>query len=410
MRPSFRTRSTPHRTSGVPLLALLLTLMGSACVVSSDSRHPKTDTTVAAATPSAATLAADSAARDSLRRDSLTMDSLAHDSVAMATAGVTPPDSAHAAATAAGAADSAAVVTMYPAAPQRGGVIVVRATGAMRGAPACTWRGEPLPCYAEGNTVTALVPLPAEDPAGTFPLVIRGFARPVTRQITVADRNFGRELIFLAPAQYALVRRGAQIARDARAIRQVLATETPTQRWRGAWRNPGTGHKSSPYGIERFYYPATDSSRSVRLSPTLRTHGAFGTDTTVAKPADVPGWRHAGIDIPFPRGTPVRATNDGVVVDVAMYDLMGHTVVVDHGEGVHTAYFHLDTALVRVGDVVHTGSVLGRVGLTGLTTGPHLHYGVYVHGEDVDPAAWHAIPAAQLGEMASTAAHPERRR
>ena len=72
--------------------------------------------------------------------------------------------------------------------------------------------------------------------------------------------------------------------------------------------------------------------------------------------------------------------------------LTGRTVLVDHGQGVSTAYFHLDTALVREGDEITPQTGLGRVGTTGLTTGPHLHYGVYVHGKDVDPAAWHDMP------------------
>ena len=66
--------------------------------------------------------------------------------------------------------------------------------------------------------------------------------------------------------------------------------------------------------------------------------------------------------------------------------LTGRTVVVDHGQGVHTAYFHLDTVTVRNGGVVRLGDPLGKTGASGLTTGPHLHYGVYVHGNDVDPA------------------------
>jgi murein DD-endopeptidase MepM/ murein hydrolase activator NlpD len=60
---------------------------------------------------------------------------------------------------------------------------------------------------------------------------------------------------------------------------------------------------------------------------------------------------------------------------------------------VSTAYFHLDSAQVREGDRVTAQSVLGRAGSTGLTTGPHLHFGLYIHGHDVDPAAWMDMPA-----------------
>jgi lysostaphin len=84
----------------------------------------------------------------------------------------------------------------------------------------------------------------------------------------------------------------------------------------------------------------------------------------------------------------VNAPAAGVVADVGQYTLMGRSVFIDHGNGVYSAFFHLDTALVRRGDEVVAGKQVGRVGSTGLATGPHLHYGVYINGRDVDPALW----------------------
>jgi murein DD-endopeptidase MepM/ murein hydrolase activator NlpD len=81
-----------------------------------------------------------------------------------------------------------------------------------------------------------------------------------------------------------------------------------------------------------------------------------------------------------------------VVADVGEYILSGRTVLIDHGQGAVSAYFHLDTALVSKGDVVRAGDRIGRVGATGLATGPHLHYGFYLHGKDVDPLAWRDMP------------------
>jgi murein DD-endopeptidase MepM/ murein hydrolase activator NlpD len=98
------------------------------------------------------------------------------------------------------------------------------------------------------------------------------------------------------------------------------------------------------------------------------------------------------------------------VAEVGDYTLTGKTLIVDHGQGVMTAYFHLDTVLVRKGDLVRAGKTLGRVGATGLATGPHLHYGVYVHGQDVDPAAWQAMPpfarADSSARVTASAARP----
>ena len=80
------------------------------------------------------------------------------------------------------------------------------------------------------------------------------------------------------------------------------------------------------------------------------------------------------------------------MVDIGDYVLSGKTVLVDHGQGVVSAYFHLDTAVVSKGDLVRVGDRIGRVGATGLATGPHLHYGLYLHGKDIDPVAWRDMP------------------
>jgi len=392
-----------------------MTLLASACVVSKDTT--KQDTTVAAADTAAASrmVQGDSMATDSMRADSAHADSTASTALADSTRapGAASDTTAHAtsdsiakgavASLAATTADTGAI-RQFPTAAQRGGVVVVIAQDRITGPVSCTWKGASLPCYATpaNDGVRAIVPLPASEPAGTFTLVMRGLAHPVSRQITVADRDFGRGLVFLDPAHYALVTQRAEIARDARATKQILAGESPQQRWSGAWRDPASGAKSSPYGIERFYYRASDSTRSITLSPAMKTSFGFGEDTSTVAPKGTIGWRHTGVDIPLSRGAPVRASAAGVVTDVGKYILTGNTVIVDHGQGVHTAYFHLDTVTVRTGESVKTGSVLGRVGATGLTTGPHLHYGVYVHGKDVDPVLWHKLPRAAL-DVSSTA-------
>jgi murein DD-endopeptidase MepM/ murein hydrolase activator NlpD len=218
------------------------------------------------------------------------------------------------------------------------------------------------------------------------------------RTIVVADRDFGRQIVLLDSAHYALVRRSADIARDARAVRQVLEGESDAARWSGRWLNPGGKAKAEGYGVERLYFPASDSSRVMSLGAASRTTGSFGSDTTMLKAGDTPSWRHAGLDIALARGSAVRAAAAGLVVDAGDYVLTGRTVILDHGQGIHTAYFHLDTITVHRGDVIRRGERLGRVGSTGLATGPHLHYGVYVHGRDVDPAAWHDLPPAALSD------------
>ncbi|HEX2780023.1 MAG TPA: M23 family metallopeptidase [Gemmatimonadaceae bacterium] len=291
-------------------------------------------------------------------------------------------------------------VTLAPEQPVRGGVLFALAEGLAADIPRCSWKGAPLPCYRVARGVLAIIPLPADEPAGTFTLTFDRPAGRITRQIAVVDHDFGRELVFLDSAHYALVRRGADVARDARALRGVLSGESDKRFWRGSWGAPVKGARGGGYGAERFYYRAADSSRAIRLGPELKTRGTFGLDT-VASGGDVPSWRHAGVDLAASKGSSIVAPAAGLVADVGDYILTGRTVILDHGQGVHSAYFHLDTVLVRRGDQVAAGKRIGRVGATGLATGPHLHYGIYLHGKDVDPAAWVAMPPFARDEAAA---------
>jgi len=95
---------------------------------------------------------------------------------------------------------------------------------------------------------------------------------------------------------------------------------------------------------------------------------------------------HGGADYSAPRGTPVVAANSGRVALVADFFFPGRLVVVDHGLGLYTLYFHLDTIAVTEGQRLERGQPLGTVGATGRATGPHLHFGAQMRSARVDPA------------------------
>ncbi|HAI21782.1 MAG TPA: hypothetical protein DCM14_07815, partial [Clostridiales bacterium UBA8153] len=97
---------------------------------------------------------------------------------------------------------------------------------------------------------------------------------------------------------------------------------------------------------------------------------------------------HTGIDIAAAHGTPIRAAAAGEVIVAGALGGYGLTVVIDHGGNIATLYAHASMLLVRVGDEVRQGQVIARVGTTGLSTGPHLHFEVRVNGEFVNPAGW----------------------
>lgn len=104
-----------------------------------------------------------------------------------------------------------------------------------------------------------------------------------------------------------------------------------------------------------------------------------------------PGGRvsfHEGEDIAAPEGTPIRATNDGIVVVAGSFPIKGGMTIVDHGAGVTSRYYHQARIDVEVGDVVRRGQIVGAVGSTGLSTGPHLHWEMRVADVASDPLAW----------------------
>ena len=113
---------------------------------------------------------------------------------------------------------------------------------------------------------------------------------------------------------------------------------------------------------------------------------------------------HTGIDIASSQGDAVRAPADGIVLKAGLGTGYGREVVVDHGHGVETLYAHLSGFAVITGQDVHQGDILGYVGSSGHSTGPHLHYEVRIHDTPVNPSKY--LPGAPSRQLASTPSTP----
>ncbi len=100
----------------------------------------------------------------------------------------------------------------------------------------------------------------------------------------------------------------------------------------------------------------------------------------------IPKRPHNGLDIAAPTGAPIVAPASAKVINTGNYYFNGNTVFLDHGQGLLSAYLHMDNIQVKPGDIVRQGQQLGTVGSTGRVTGPHLHWIVYLNKTPVDPA------------------------
>ncbi|QFT76520.1 M23 family metallopeptidase [Erythrobacter sp. THAF29] len=106
--------------------------------------------------------------------------------------------------------------------------------------------------------------------------------------------------------------------------------------------------------------------------------------------------RHKGVDLAAPTGTPVYATADGIVGRADWFSSYGLYIAIDHGADLETRYAHMSKLAVAAGDTVKKGDVIGYVGSTGRSTGPHLHYEVRVDGVAVNPIPYMVETEAQV--------------
>jgi hypothetical protein len=145
-----------------------------------------------------------------------------------------------------------------------------------------------------------------------------------------------------------------RVNQEARQLKALLQAFRDERLWRGAFIRPVEGELSGAFGLSRIINGRRRS-------------------------------QHTGIDLQAEEGTPVLACNSGMIVLVDQLFFSGKSVILDHGWGLFSMYFHLSETRVKEGDRVNRGAMLGRVGSTGRSTKPHLHWGIRMNGARVDP-------------------------
>lgn len=222
--------------------------------------------------------------------------------------------------------------------------------------------GKELWLHYQTEAFVGLVPVSYWTKPGTYNLTVEitnstgGFLRKEL-PIQVIERSFPEQRIRVPETT----------RKKALAPENVDSDTTKTQKARSDAEN----NRQPPLWTGKFVWPV---------------RGRISTDFGFVRYVnDITNGRHSGLDIVAPTGTPVVSTNQGRVILAEELHWTGLTVIVYHGLNLYSSYSHLSEMTVQTGDEVQTGSLVGKVGATGLATGPHLHFAVKVGEVSVDP-------------------------
>lgn len=255
-----------------------------------------------------------------------------------------------------------AVQVEIPRTVRQGDTIRIRVSGG--DAALAKFRDKTVPLFRQADeTLFGLMPVKVLETPGEYPLEIlsEGGGRLFAETVTVEDAAFPIQNIRATKQMKSLT----PMPGEREAIAKLRNTVSPRRYWQEPFLKPTPQCQNSPFGVQRYHNG--------------QPSGNF----------------HSGIDLRSPLGTPVRAAADGVVRISKMFRLHGGTIGIDHGQGVATLYIHLSEVKVPEGKRVRRGEIVGLVGSTGFSTGPHLHWAVYVHGLPVNPVQWLAKEPAR---------------
>jgi murein DD-endopeptidase MepM/ murein hydrolase activator NlpD len=225
--------------------------------------------------------------------------------------------------------------------------------------PVVSFGGRDYPAFPIGNgRYRTLLPTTPLDRPGTLNIQVTAGSDRTRLSVNLRNRSFPTQRITLPPGQDGNVSDAEYNRVDA--FKQIL---TPDKYWNGPFLRPNNGEVTTIFGVRRYY------------------NGEFAQD-----------YYHRGVDYGGAPGSAIIAPAAGRVALVGYerdgFAVHGNSVGLDHGQGVTSIYIHLASIKVKPGEFVQAGQTIGTLGNTGASTGPHLHWGLFVQGQAVDPVPW----------------------
>jgi len=220
--------------------------------------------------------------------------------------------------------------------------------------------GQRFKIYDNDVNYIGYIGVPTNASVGKFPVTIfyikDGVSQEASYEVPVVATHFPVTRFTLPPSRNKL-RAPSIVANDWEQVEKVILKESDKRLWDGKYSVPVTSPVSMAFGHREIINGKKAGN-------------------------------HRGVDFAAVSGTKVLAPNNGVVVFAKKLKAYGGTVVVDHGQGIYTIYFHLSSFIAKVGEPVEKGQPIALSGNTGISSGSHLHWAFSVHNLRVDPMQW----------------------